>query len=74
MVTAVEEMVQPPDNRPGTRTMNMIGQIEPFARSSNIHGPNSWAFEISLGGLNQYRIPQVSEAECDNAVMHLGQR
>ena len=34
MAIAVEEMGQPPDNRSAARTMNIIGRIKPFARSS----------------------------------------
>lgn len=43
MTIAVSTKGQPPDNQSGARMMNMIGQIEPFARSSNNHQPNSWA-------------------------------
>ena len=46
MAIAVEEMGQPPDNRSGARTINIIGQIEPFARSSNNHQPKAWGLKI----------------------------
>ena len=46
MAMAVEEMGQAPDNRSGTRTKNIIGQLEMFARSGNNHQPNSWALKI----------------------------
>ena len=41
MAMAVEEKGQPPDNRSGTRTKNIFGQLETFARSGNNHQPNS---------------------------------
>ena len=52
MIFTVGTKGQPPDNRSGARTMDMIGQIEPFARSSNNHEPNAWALKIiSVGSV-----------------------
>ena len=69
MTMAVEGMGQPPDNRSGTRMKNIIGQLETIARSGNNHQANSRALKKGLGGLSQYRSPEVSEAECEDVVM-----
>ena len=72
MAMVAEELGQPPDNRSGTRMMNIIGQLHPSARYSKNHQTDSRALELVPGGLQSVPEPRSFGSrmrECDYCIV-----